>query len=182
MPDVAERAHYYAVRVAPRTEIEVERRLAKRGNATILPIEFKWVRVSGRGRWREKRPYPMLPRYVFAGFEGWDDWYRLLRELAGQGLDGQVQGIVAFGGRRDPLPEREVRFLASLPSLPPEGLPATNIHKALRSGGMAEIVDGPFAGQTVRVDSVARRRAKVLLKVLNGMHLVEVPLTALEPV
>ena len=164
---------WVAFRVQAQTELKVQNKLTQREHPALVPVEWKWRRRNTQSRLRVKRAYPLFVSYVFAGIHGWGD-FRDIRD----NID-DVMGVVAFNGKPSILSANDVRFIASL-----SGREATmvdiNPHKALVPGGAAQIIAGPFAGQSVKIDSVSAKRAKVLMNMLNSMQIVEISVAALE--
>jgi transcription antitermination factor NusG len=118
-------------------------------------------------------PYPLLPRYVVAGFTGWDDWYRVT------GATRRALGLVGVRqGEPRALSAQEVAWMEKM-------VARTRAHKDRHEtpqvGDAAQIIEGPFAGHTVKVEDIDRDQAKALLVVLNAMRVVEIPVSALQP-
>lgn len=168
--------NYYALRVQPQKEFDVQRALNQLEFPAIVPREFKFRRIASKRR-HVKRAYPLFSRYVFAGFnEILADLGRACRDIK------EIQGVVSrTRAHWSPLVISE-QDVAMLQTLAGREVSATtfDVHKALRPGSMAQIVLGPFAGQTVRLGKVTAKRAEVLLNILNSSHVVQIPISALD--
>ncbi len=138
----------------------------------MVPFETKWEKRPGRLHRVEKR-YPLFPCYVFAGFESIGDflWTRTFinQKAEDTGKRPPIVGLVGYGTRPATLTADEVSYLSAISALRPTSV---NLHKAIQPGGKAQITDGPFAGQIVKVDSVSKRKA--MLNLLNSLQIVEI--------
>lgn len=166
---------YYALRVAPQKEFIVQRQLNQQEIPALVPREYKWRRVSAKGGRRVKKAYPLFARYVFAGFQ---DLTAELRRLKIE----EIQGVVCRTRREWSPLALSVSDLAVVQQLAGTDTAGATleIHKALKPGGEARIIRGSFAGATVKIDKVTTTKAKVLLNILNSLHVVSIPIEALD--
>lgn len=171
---------WYAIRTIPTHKIEFQvlyelnAHLGWDEPRAIVPFEIKWSKPRGSKYLRPKK-FPVFPCYVFASFRHEGEFYaarKFINELAEKkGKKPPVVSLVGYGARPAVLKATDVSLLRSL-SMPEPTTVA--IHKALQPGGQATIIAGPFTGQTVKIDSVTRKKCKVLLRMLDSYHAVEI--------
>lgn len=69
---IAERAanfEWYAIQVVPQKEFVAQEIMRRQGFVTYVPVEYRWRKWNKYTKKKEKRRFPMLPRYLFVGFE-----------------------------------------------------------------------------------------------------------------
>lgn len=169
---------WYAIVVPAQKELAVRSMLAKAGLEVIVPVEMKWKRkgrhVRRAGRMVECE-YPLMPRYVFVGFERQPDWW-YLRNL--EFADGRkvVQSVLGTNGMPKPLTREAVDALKGLQF----AIPTFNPHKGVRVGDTAQFIYGPMRGQIAKVRKIVAKRARVLVELFNSWKEITVPLELLE--
>lgn len=172
----------YALRVAPQYELKVQAQLNQGEHPALAPVEYKWRRLNSRDRHKVRRPYPIFVRYVFVGLDDWRRRYAGVCNIDGvQGFlcrnkeeDGRVQRVPAK------LADADVEFLMSLAGSVPLTALSINPHRAIQLGGEAQIIEGPLMGRTVKVEGIVAKRARVLMKMLGSMQVVEISVASLE--
>jgi transcription antitermination factor NusG len=176
------RLSFYPLRVKPRCELRIARGLVdqgleKRDCRLIVPVGKKWVRKHARTKQRRKVDYALYERYVFIGVTGWDDYYWAKATPVGH----LMQGFVGRAGP-EPVSARDLAFLESLPGMAfGDAATKTNVHKALRAGDTAEIVEGALAGQRGEAVEIDEERIKVMLQIFDAWRVVDVPASSVEP-
>ena len=169
---------WYALVVPAQKELAVRSMLEKAGLEVIVPVEMKWKRkgrhVRRAGRMVECE-YPLMPRYVFVGFNGEPNWW-YLRNL--EFADGRkvVQSVLGYGGMPRPLKADAVNALHGLKF----AIPTFNPHKGVRVGDTAQFAFGPMRGQIAKVRKIVAKRARVLINLFNTWKEISVPLEFLE--
>lgn len=161
---------WYAIRTAPQREIAVEAMLRRKGYEVFLPTETKIRRPSIKSRKRLAVIYPMFTRYVFIG--GGFSWLHLLAER-------HVTGVVGFDGAPAPISEAEILKLKNMSGDIPHRH-SVNPHRALRTGELAEIQSGPFAGQVVKIEGLLGNKARIFMNLFGVRKLADIELSKLE--
>jgi transcription antitermination factor NusG len=157
-----------------RLEFDVLHALNQRERPALVPFETKWIKRPNKKFVIERR-YPLYPCYIFAGFPSFAD---LMAERAAInehaksiGKMAPILGAVGYGARPAKLTTEELSEMQSRSGTGPTEI---NLHRAIQPGGRAEIIRGRFAGHSVVVDSVTKKKAMVLLNLFNSMHVVEI--------
>ncbi len=166
-----ERKTWYVLRVAPQTEFQVSDKLHTMGHSHLVPHEIKHV---AKGKRLRKRRFALYSRYVCVGIVGKPDWQTI------QAIEPGPVKPVQFNESDGPatLSEREVDYLASIRG---GDLPAGfNLHRALKTGELARIASGNFAGHTTAIKAIDGNRATLQLTMLGGPRDVTIPLAQLE--
>ena len=159
------------IRTIPRHRVEfaVVRQVGELGYETMLPFETVYERRPGKRR--ADRKYALFPCYVFVCMEdAAADYNRLRQEIP------EIKGILSRSRTVwSPfiLPVKDVELVrrATQQCL---GATETDIHKALRIGKAVEVSVGG-SPQRTKIDAVTKKGVKVLLRMFDGMHVVEVP-------
>lgn len=148
------------------SETDSRRRAAEAGFSAVVPTRIMPER-SGR-HWRE-REIVMLPGYVFVRCSGTiPEYYRLssipeaIRILPGKGVI-------------TPVPDSQMAWILELAN---DGQPWAVSVAAERSGRI-EVLSGPLVGREHLIQSwdKRRRRAKILVRVLDQRRWIDVGLT-----
>lgn len=154
-------------------EFDVASRFNQFGCDAFVPFETKWVK-RGSKRSRQERKYPLFATYVFAEFASLADFlkmkYAINRLAEDKGKRPPVMGAIGYGAKPANLTAGEVSALRGM--VP--ALTKTTLHRALQAGGKAEIVKGAFAGQIGTVSTIEKGKIKLMLKLFDSMHLVEI--------
>lgn len=162
---------WYAIRTAPQRERAVEAMLRVQGYVVFLPVETKVKRV-GRGSRRSSRTvvYPMFVRYLFVRAPV--PWLHLMAV-------NHVTGVVGFDGTPAPIEDHEIERIKNMSGNIPHRA-SVNPHRALRTGEVAEITAGPFAGQVVKIAGLHGNKAKIFVNLFGGVKEAEILLADLE--
>ena len=162
---------WYAIRTAPRRELDVANRMRDRGVRAFVPIEIVKRRVGAGTRRRTvdvERPF--FPGYLFVQTPmDVAEWLSLRRER-------DVCGILSAGldGLPSPIPDRAMAHLIEHgPFREPEP-PRPCLGSSVRV-----VHDGPFSGMAGIVDIDRRDRIRVLLRAMGSavpvwMHAADV--------
>lgn len=163
---------WFAIRVAPQREFAVEAMLRRQGIKVFLPTEVKFRKTIKKGR-RVSVPvtYPSFVRYLFVRKPF--SWLHLMAER-------HITGVVGFEGVPAPIADAEIERLRSDSTSTVPHRHSVNPHRALRTGEMAEICEGVFSGQIVKIEGLHGRKAKVFLNLFGGQKLVEIDIAGLE--
>lgn len=158
---------WYALVVAAQKEFVVEKLLRKRRHKAFVPIEIRWRRVNRYSRKMGPWHYPMFPRYTFAGFVGHPPWHELY-DLS------MVHGVVGFNGAPQPLPEGVIETLERISgSYLPGQSPS---RRSFAIGDDVVIEFGVMQSQRGKLQSIAGKRARVLLEFFSTCTEVDLPI------
>lgn len=178
---------WFAIRVAPQRELTLAGRpdadgkwipgvLEKRGYQVFCPTEVKFQKKIRKGRrFSVPKIYSMFTGYIFVG--GKFSWLELMAEdyiIAAVGFPDEH-------GRRRPAPISEAE-MAKLRNMSGALVPhkrSVNPHRSFRSGELAEIIDGPFANQIVKIEGLHGRRAKIFLNLFGTQKEVDIDISQL---
>lgn len=162
---------WYALRTAPQREFAVEAMLRIKGYEVFLPTETKVRRQQGRNGKRVTVTYPMFVRYIFVG--GKFSWLHLMAER-------HVSGVVGFDGTPSPISDAEISRMRAMSGSNVPHRHSVNPHRALRTGELAEITSGPFAGQVVKIEGLHGQKAKIFMNLFGTRKEVEIATDKLE--
>jgi len=170
---------WYALKTPPQREFAAQHILenfADRGIKTFVPVRKEWRRRNRYSKAKELRSYPVMPRYVFAGFEpGRARWYDLFKFPV-------LVGVVGVCGE-----PRRVRYhgedgLGSFIGRYPNGITAPKEQRFMRSnhefaiGDTVEVIGGPFDGQKVPVLEISGEKALVNMYLFGAEQKITVRL------
>lgn len=172
--------NWYAFLVPAQKEYVAAHILKRRGIDTFVPTETRWRFPNRYAKSRKKKEevaFPVIPRYVFAGFDGTPPWYRLF----------QMPLITAVVGIGDDAKRMHGRvFEAFMASQCNGSLRAAPEQRFMRSheefsvGDNVEILDGAFREHKVVVHEITGHMAKVMLPLFGYEEFeVRVPLDQL---
>jgi len=161
---------WIVVRVDSGKERAARYLLGRAGFAAIVPLKGVMVRKSRIAKEKVLAAFPLIGGYVFVGLPAgrrWDEVGRigLVRSVVGFDVDGERRpGLVqvrpfkkllaAYGDGSEPWLQR-----AGEPKRPVE------------VGKRARVIDGPFAGQSVMVDTISGESARVLMPLFGATDL-----------
>jgi transcription antitermination factor NusG len=132
--------------------------LKRKGIDVFLPTETKTKKVSHTPKKFKAVTYPMFTRYIFVG--GKFSWLYLMSER-------HITGVVGFDGTPAPISKSDMERLRAMSGSNLPHRHSVNPHRALRSGELAEIQAGPFAGQIVKVEGITGSKAKIFLNLFG---------------
>ena len=162
-------SQWYVLQVMTGTEAECRRKAEKAGFKAVAPTRIMPEWSGRRGRERE---IVMLPGYVFVLCSGTiPEYYRLaaipnaIRLLPGKGV-------------YTPVPDSQMAWILELAC----GGKPWGISAAACAGGRLRVVSGPLTGHESQIQSWdrRRRRAKILIRVLDQRRLIDVGLTDID--
>ena len=174
LPELVSELDWYALLVPPQKEFAAQEILSKRDIATFCPFQSVWRRPSRYSKDKVLKHYPVMPRYLFAGFAGQVDWYRLFQMPlinAVVGVAGEPRCFDNMGafirnfrnGLRRPGHDRH------MPT-----------HREFGVGDTAVIVDSALAGRHVVVESIDKGHAFFTLEMFGGEMRLSLPTDKLE--
>lgn len=161
---------WFAIRCAPQREIAVEAMLRRKGYDVFLPTETKMRRLRRGAKKREMVTYPTFTGYLFV--KAPVPWLHLMAER-------HVMGFVGFDGSPAPIAEAEIAKLKNMSGNVPHRH-SVNPHRALRTGELAEIQAGPFAGQVVKIEGLHGNKARIFMNLFGVRKLADIELSKLE--
>jgi len=88
-----------------------------------------------------------------------------------------VRGVLSMAGQVYRLSEKDVAMLYNLDGIQRE---TPKEPKPLKPGDKAKVAIGAFAGHACEVQSIAGKRALILMSLFGTMKVVEIPVTSLE--
>lgn len=174
LPELVDNLDWYALLVPPQKEFAAQEVLRRFGVASFCPFESAWRQRSRYTREKELRHYPIMPRYVFAGFSSRPDWY-LLFTLP---IISSVVGIHGQPARVSGLPDLIRRFRNGLRR--PEHERHMRTHREYAAGDMAVIVDSAMAGRVVHVTSIENGHAFFTMEMFGAEMRLSLPADKLE--
>lgn len=169
----AETLSWYAFRVEPQTERRVARHLRWQDMTAVVPVFRSWRLKNRYAKAKVQRERPIMPGYVWVGFDGNVPWWRLLgRE--------DVFSVVSFSGLPAMLDASQV---ARMLSDERRGLYAdSDDWRNMRSGreyklgDLVEIETGPFTGFKGKVVDLTDTETELFFKqALLGKNTMRVP-------
>lgn len=173
--------NWYVIRVAPQTEFRVLHAINQREHPAMLPFEEKWI-TNPRTKKSDTKKFPLFPSYVFAPFVGASAEtvflnFSRLRSVINEasklaGKAPPILGICGYGQTPERLRSDEFTYLQTISR---EAGPKTE-PRTFRLGQNVEVLSGPFQGQTGQINSIARDKVRVMMRVFNSMAPVELQL------
>ena len=159
---------FYTIKVSPQSELKVDAALKELGYQSFTPIEWKWKKVRANSNRRRRWAYPMFIRYAFVGITGSpiQAHHHIASEIE------YYQGMLGWAGKPYPLKPSDVEALMEMSGESIRYVGSINPHKAAlqpKVGGKAQIIEGPFTGQTVKVTEIRNHKARVMLDMFNSM-------------
>lgn len=156
---------WYALCVQPSKELVAERLLVDEGYNIFVPTGPRARRPNFRVKRKVIISGPVLPGYVFVGFDtamGPDDVARLERPIPWSQIMkfSMISGVLGFAGEPCPIYDPEMREVFMMGKKPIPYVSSKKRKRGKIAAGMgyeAEIVSGPYAGRTVRVIEVSGR-------------------------
>jgi transcription antitermination factor NusG len=162
---------WYALLVPPQKEFVAQEILKRQGVVTFCPFDSMWRFRSRYSKTKELKNYPMMPRYVFAGFKPGrvPPWYDIFALQI-------VKGVVALNGspvKIHGVPDLIQRFRNGLKR--PEEERYMQTHKEYQVGDMVVIIDPRFQDRLVQVESIEGGMAFFKIELFNGVHRLSLP-------
>ncbi len=164
---------HWIITVPTQREFRASEEMRRLGHDAWTPVEYRYKRANRHSGRRVVVPYAILTRYVILAAPSLP--WGALNQLRGRGL---VTGYLSIDGFPAALPHAEATRLRSIGDhIEPTTI---RVNRGIRCGERCVIVDGPFAGQTVKVERIKKNEATALLYWLGTTHEVKLPLTILE--
>jgi len=174
LPSLVQELTWYALCVPPQKEFAAQEILTRRGIASFCPFESVWRQKSRYTREKELRHYPVMPRYVFAGFEAEPSWFHifsipLIRAVVGFNNEpAKIHDMGKFIGR----------FRNGLKRAEQEKFMRT--HREYQAGDLVTIVEGALSGRSVVVENIARGHAFFRMEMFGAEMVLNLPIGSLE--
>jgi transcriptional antiterminator RfaH len=155
IPQLEKNEGWYVAKVKPNLERRIEDDLAADGVSTFVPRMLRRERYM-RGSREAVRP--IIPGYVFVGFDGSPEIQAMISNARGEKRCEVLHSSMDIPLR---IPDEVmIRFVGDVVIKPlPERL--------LEKGDFAQLLEGPFAGFIGEVMRVDKRFADILLAVMN---------------
>lgn len=173
--DVAPQPGWYVLKCPPQKEAALEMRLGRSGLTALVPREVYWAKPARRTKANPNRRWVPKERALFGSLvfveaRSATDWVTINRTPL-------VLGALAMAGRYYRLKDSDVDMLYSVDGMQRE---APREPKQLKAGDKARVSTGAFAGHSCDIQSIAGKRALILLMLFGSMKVVEIPVTSLE--
>jgi transcription antitermination factor NusG len=163
--------NWYMISVPPQKEFAAWLILNQRGFTVYLPTERKYRRANRYKKSKELTQYPLMSRYMFVGFDGFEDWYSLFRFHL-------VQNVLGVNGEPKQIDRNWIKqsYRAYHDYKPPHELKYMRSGHEFKEGDMVEVIDGPFDGHKIKVEEIVGKKAISTVKFLNIDTKVSIPL------
>jgi transcription antitermination factor NusG len=170
---------WYVITTAPQLEFRAEEALRQRGIRVVVPHEERELKrrtVSNvRGQFRK---YALLPRYIFVELETESELGSLIYAMS-RGNKKLITGYLAASGKPGKIAATDVQFLETVSGKRVSYGPEI---RTLRIGDVGRIINGPLAGQSSTITGLRGERARMIIKMLDGMREIEVAARSVEVV
>jgi transcriptional antiterminator RfaH len=162
---------WYVVYTNIKCEFRAEKGLRAKGYDVFLPRAKLWIRHARR---KKERVVPLLPRYLFVGFDiNLMPWYEI------RNTDG-VEGVLSNNSIPVPIPAAAIDDLRAMQEI--GVFDETTEVLRLKEGDPVRMVKGPFAGHFCTLKSArGKKRVEVILSLFGRENVLCVPLSALRP-
>lgn len=174
---------WHAITTRPGDEALVERLLELRQLVALVPMQQVFRHPNAHVKRKSAVHLPLLPRYVFLGFEGRTRWDVVfgLNDWLGQRIVTAVIGDPA-GNAWQMNGAKVAAWLRTNGMVRADALEQhMRTHKEFATGDDVEVMEGPFTGLVGKVRSMSEREARVLLPLFgNPEQEVPIPLANLE--
>ena len=160
---------WYVVYTNIKCEFRAEKGLIAKGYDVFLPRAKCWIRHA---RQKKERVQPLLPRYLFVGFDiNIMPWYEI------RNTDG-VEGVLSNNSIPVAVPAAAIEDLRAMEEI--GVFDETTEVLRLRAGDPLRLVKGPFAGHVCTLKSArGKKRVEVILSLFGRENVLQVPLSAL---
>src|SRR5437868_2343189 len=144
---------WYVVYTNIKCEFRAEQGLKAKGYDVFLPRAKRWIRHARR---KKERLVPLLPRYLFVGFDiNQMPWYEI------RNTDG-VEGVLSINSIPVAVPAAAIDDLRALETI--GVFDETTEVLRLKAGDPVKLVQGPFAGHVCLLQSArGKQRVEVIL-------------------
>lgn len=177
LADMVMDLEWYAIRTPPQKEFVAQEILTQRGVVTFCPADKRWRRQNRYTKEKQLISYPMVVRYVFAGFiPGVPAWFNLFQLPC-------IQGCVGINGKPMKLDHAAMEgLLRRYPNgiQRPKEEKYMRTHAEYKAGDLVRICDGPFDGMIVPVHELKGRDAYVFMDLFGAQHKIKIDAGLLE--
>lgn len=168
---------FYCIETVAKRESALRIHLQRAGLLALCPREVYWIKPAKRSRDNPGRRWvpkerPLFTRLVFVKAAELADWRKI-------NAAPFVRGVLSMAGEYYRLSDDDVTMLYNVDGLE---APAPAESRTLKPADKAKITVGAFAGHACEVQTIAGKRAKVLLMLLGSLKVVDLPVAALEAV
>lgn len=174
LPDLVDDLDWYALLVPPQKEFAAQDILKRLGIVSFCPFESLWRQKSRYTKEKELRHFPVMPRYVFAGFSDQPSWYDLFQLPI-------ISSVVGLHGKPAPvlgMPEFIRRFRNGLRR--PDHEKHMRTHREYAAGDLAVIVGSAMAGRVVHVTGIENGHAFFTVEMFGADMRLSLPAYKLE--
>jgi transcriptional antiterminator NusG len=178
LPALVGELDWYALTVPPQKEFAAQEIIHRRGVATFCPFESMWRQKSRYTREKDLRSYPIMPRYVFVGFERDPNapvsWYHVFQIPL-------VLSVVGFNGEPKTVSNMAdfiARFRNGLKR--PSAEAHMRTHREYGVGDLVTFVEGPFSDLKVKVENINNGHAFFTIGMFGAERQMSIPLEKLE--
>ncbi len=172
---------WYVVQTPPMREFDAEEILTGYGFTVVCPLKHVFARVNRRAKRKRAIQFPLLKGYVLAGFDGTPNWHNFLQKGRERGV---VSNIIRFQGKAAPIPARSNHWVDKMRGTinPPTKQTNSENLNHFEKGDMVTIIDGPFEGHKVQIETVSKHKVKVTLSLFGREQIAELGVDSLEEV
>lgn len=174
LPDLVENLDWYALLVPPQKEFAAQDVLKRLGIVSFCPFESLWRHKNKYSKEKELRHFPIMPRYVFAGFSDAPPWYSLFQLP----IIASVVGLSGNPATIHGMPDLIRRFRNGLKR--PDHEKHMRTHREYAAGDLAVIVDSAMSGRVVHVTSIENGHAFFTLEMFGAQMTLSLPTEKLE--
>jgi transcription antitermination factor NusG len=168
-----ENLDWYALVTKPQHEFVCAGKIQDMGHAVFVPYASEWRRKSRYSKAKVQRHYPLMPRYIFVGFDCLPPWLDLHAADC-------MQGVVGVGGYAKKLPTARVIELINTHGAGVYVAPAAQqfmrTHHEFAVGDRVQIVDGPLYEHFAEVTAIDGKKARILFEIFNEVLDIEIAL------
>lgn len=166
---LVDKLDWYALTVPPQKEFAAQEIMRRRGFTTFCPFESLWRRKSRFTKEKELRHYPLMPRYLFVGFDGMPSWYDVFRVPL-------IVSVVGLEGKPAKLANM-YRFISNFRNglRRPDAERHMQTHREYKIGDTALVVEGPLAERLVKVEEITGGHAFFKLEMFGTERKLSLP-------
>lgn len=166
---LVENLDWYALTVPPQKEFAAQEIMRRRGFTSFCPFESLWRKKSRYTKEKELRHFPVMPRYLFVGFDRHPSWYDIFRIPL-------IVSVVGLEGKPATLANMP-RFVSNFRNglRRPDAEKHMQTHREYAIGDTAIVVEGPLVDRLVKVDDIADGHAFFKLEMFGAERKLSVP-------
>ena len=145
------------------------------GGDAVLPVEYRWDRKRlGKLQDREMKPYPAFPGYLFGRIA--------MRQMGAIFALSSVHGVIGRDGVPESVPGAVIAQMEGLRLYEPDQGKFTRKRQTFLEGDKAEILEGPFMGYVIEIESLRESGVDAVLDMFGKQHKISVGLEALQKI